>query len=64
LPIRERLANVRRKIFPYDVVDAYEGINITDRLRSGYPITESQYSTRNGQILPGFERTARTEETN
>lgn len=54
LPIREQLAQVRRRIIPYDVERA-NGMSNSWLLSKGYIGKQAQYSTGTGQRLPAYE---------
>ena len=55
-PIRERLAAERRRIFPFDLVPNASSLSSKDLIDLGYVAKESQYTTRFGNKLPGYER--------
>lgn len=56
VPIREQLAQLRRRIYPYDLFKKFSDKSNIDLLKKhGYIGKQSQYTTGQGEMLPAYE---------
>lgn len=61
LTIEQQLRNFRRSIYPYDLFGSPDYRILA---RNGFIAKEAQYTTRNGSLLPGYERAYFAEQPN